>query len=205
MIAEPQITAGLIAEQLEAAASSFATGELAYLALTSKVELPLRDRLAWSLHTALPEFVVAREWHRSDLAVLDLDARIPHALIEAKAMYSFDVARADGPGLAAYTSKIAADLNKARDLARDAPTGVFGLAFVTHPQGAPPHLPNVIKYISGIRGALRLGTETEVRQAAAANLSSALRDLGPVLGGRLDAGEAFGVNIAIDYWIVGPA
>ncbi|UYY81973.1 hypothetical protein OIT41_02535 [Arthrobacter sp. YA7-1] len=44
-----EITAVYLAQVLETAASSFAPGELAYLALTSRVELPLRDRLAWSL------------------------------------------------------------------------------------------------------------------------------------------------------------
>jgi hypothetical protein len=47
--------------------------ELAYLALTSKPEFQIRDRLAYRLHHQLDEMNrrVAREWHRVDLALLD--------------------------------------------------------------------------------------------------------------------------------------
>jgi hypothetical protein len=56
-----EITTDALVRALEASVRSFAPNELAYLALTSKVELPIRDRLAWSLHTALPGKIVARE------------------------------------------------------------------------------------------------------------------------------------------------
>ena len=72
-----EITAEFLDDSLQASAKSFAAGELAYLALTSKVELPIRDRLAWCLHTSLPNRVVAREWKRCDLAVLDDDGVKP--------------------------------------------------------------------------------------------------------------------------------
>ena len=46
-------------------------GELAYLALTSKPEFAIRDRLAFELHKQLfPEYIVAREWKRIDMAIL---------------------------------------------------------------------------------------------------------------------------------------
>ncbi|MFE5011829.1 hypothetical protein ACFRJ3_45880 [Streptomyces sp. NPDC056696] len=47
------ITADLLEKALLAAADSCAPGELAYLALTSKPELAIRDRLAWVLHRRL--------------------------------------------------------------------------------------------------------------------------------------------------------
>ena len=81
-----------VAVWLEAAAASFAPGELAYLALTSKIERPLQDRLAWLLHTRLPDLVVSREWRATDIAILSAGAESPLVLLEAKAMYSFDVA-----------------------------------------------------------------------------------------------------------------
>ena len=41
----------------------FSDNELAYLALTSKVEQPIRDRLAFALYGAIgEECVVSREW-----------------------------------------------------------------------------------------------------------------------------------------------
>lgn len=64
-------SAGQLAECLERAAESFAPGELAYLALTSKIERPLQNRLAWSLHTQLPGRVVSREWRSTEIARLE--------------------------------------------------------------------------------------------------------------------------------------
>jgi hypothetical protein len=83
-----------IAVALEGALSSvggaFAQNELAYLALTSKAELPVRDRVAWNLQMTLGKpFVVSREWRRADIAVLLGD--VPLVQVEAKALYAFDV------------------------------------------------------------------------------------------------------------------
>lgn len=62
----------VLLDGLTAAAASFDPGELPYLALTSKAEHVVRDRLAWALSTG--GYRVAREWRaRGDLAVLDDD------------------------------------------------------------------------------------------------------------------------------------
>ena len=91
------VNAGQLAQCLERAAKTFAPGELAYLALTSKIDRPLQDRLAWSLRTQLPALVVSREWRNTDIAVLSADGRSPMVLLEAKARYSFDVGWPDRP------------------------------------------------------------------------------------------------------------
>lgn len=51
----------------------FQKDELAYLAITSKSENAFRDRLAYLLHKRYEAdgYVVAREWHYVDLAVLN--------------------------------------------------------------------------------------------------------------------------------------
>ncbi len=70
----------------------FGADELAFLALTSKVELPVRDRLAYALFERLPDRLVAREWKRVDLAVLARrPTPFPVMLLEAKALYTFDL------------------------------------------------------------------------------------------------------------------
>ena len=56
-ITNAMVSSGQVADCLELAAKSFASGELAYLALTSKIERPLQDRLAWCLHTQFPGLV----------------------------------------------------------------------------------------------------------------------------------------------------
>jgi hypothetical protein len=105
-----------LAEWLEAAAASFAPGELAYLALTSKVERPLQDRLAWLLHTGLPGLVVSREWRVTDTVILSAGAQSPLVLLEAKAMYPFDVAWEHRAGARAYPRLMRHDVAKARAL-----------------------------------------------------------------------------------------
>jgi hypothetical protein len=202
-----EITADLLSEAMEAAARSFAPGELAYLALTSKLQHPIRDRLAWTLHTTLPDRVVAREWRRTDLAVLDASGTVPLALIEAKALYTFDVADPAGRQASHYPAQVAADLDKAHALSRS--TGhqpaVFALVLVTHPMTQPPDLPSaVIKYLPHIRRSARHGTPAALRELAAAHLGPTLQRLGPVHPGRLDAGTAFATPTAVDYWIIGP-
>jgi hypothetical protein len=63
-------------------------GELAYLALTSKSELGIRDRLAWILTRQGRR--VGREWRaRCDLAVLD-ESGEPYVVLESKAAYGHD-------------------------------------------------------------------------------------------------------------------
>ena len=51
----PGPTKDVLLQGLEDAGTSFEPGELAYLALTSKVELPVRDRFAWELHRRLED------------------------------------------------------------------------------------------------------------------------------------------------------
>jgi hypothetical protein len=72
---------------------------LGYLAITSKPELPIRDRVAWYFHWKHPSLIAAREYwvksernsnrgKRVDLALLELnDAALrPVVLVEFKAM-----------------------------------------------------------------------------------------------------------------------
>ncbi|GEO93582.1 hypothetical protein [Kocuria flava] len=202
-----EITADDLARALEGAASSFAPGELAYLALTSKVELPLRDRLAWSLYTSRPDLVIAREWHRKgkriDLALLNRGAT-PIALVEAKALYSFDVVTPDRANVRKYTRMVEADMAKAFKLLDGHSAPVFALVLITHPMGVPPDLGGVIKYRPGIETALTRATQGDIRTGAWATLSSALEPMGPAVYGSLMAGKAFGVEVIVDYWIVGP-
>jgi len=112
-MASETVTAGELADGLDAAARSFSQGELAYLAPTSKAERPVQDRLAWTLHTRLPGLGVSREWKATDIAVLTADAKSPVALLEIKAMYSFDLAQ-NQQNAAVYPQLMRSDLAKAQ-------------------------------------------------------------------------------------------
>jgi hypothetical protein len=94
---------------------TFHPDELAYLAATSKIEGPIRDRIAYRLHAELPpDLLVHREWRDinsrwADIAVTDEQNR-PHYLLELKA----HSAPTFEPG---YSELIRKDLLKLREAA----------------------------------------------------------------------------------------
>jgi hypothetical protein len=194
-----------LTEFLKAAAASFAQDELAYLALTSKIERPLQDRLAWCLHTRLPGLVVSREWKATDIAVLSADAESPLMMLEAKAMYSFDVAWKCRAGALAYPRMMQQDIVKARALDRHGTADVYALGLVTHPHGRPRNLPGVIKYLDRINRALDAASPEDLQLMSAATMQQALSPFGQVRSGDLPGRNAFGVEVTIGYWLVGPA
>ena len=160
---ESLTVADAMATTLSEVGSSFEANELAYLALTSKVELPIRDRLAWHLQFALgDEYVVSREWRRADIAVLRQNA--PLVQVEAKAMYAFDLLSAKSR--AKYLAKLTSDGHKMASLAPSC--DAYLLALVTHVDGSiATHLrQHVVKYSSGIRGALSRQGSTRAEQVA---------------------------------------
>lgn len=95
------------------------TDELAYFALTSKPEAQIRDRLAYRLHLQLTDrdLIVAREWKRTDLAILD-GAEKPLALVEAKALLSADMLY--DRRVEKWRARVRADLDKASECAQEA-------------------------------------------------------------------------------------
>ena len=167
------VSAEQLVDCLERAATCFASGELAYLALTSKIEHPSQDRLAWCLHTQLPDLVVSREWRATDIAIMTADAASPLVLLEAKAMYSFDVAW----DASHYLRLMKDDVAKAHRLDQHGTAEIYALWLMTHPLGLPWDLPGVIKYQHRIRSALRGTGAAELRQIAAANMGCALQEL----------------------------
>ena len=193
----------VLKEELAGLSASFMTGELAYLALTSKVEFPIRDRLAFRLHTRLGDgpSQVAREWHRTDLAVLS--GGVPTLLLEVKAMYSFDAVDS-AIGLDNFQRQVRRDRDKS--LRPEASTAeVYALLLVTHPGGpCGEELNAVVKYRTGIERGAKRGIE-RVREDAAAAVSKKFVDFRLITStGSLDAGTAFGVPVGIDYYLFGP-
>jgi len=193
----------VLKEELAGLAAAFNHGELAYLALTSKVEFPIRDRLAFRLHARLGGGAtqVAREWHRTDLAVFT--GGVPSLLLEVKAMYSFDAIDSE-IGLQNFHRQVLRDRDKSlRPEASSAE--IYALLLVTHPRGGCGEtLDAVVKYRAGIQRGAKRGIE-RVREEAAAAVSKAFYDFRLITtGGSLDAGTAFGVPVSIDYYLFGP-
>lgn len=172
--------------------------ELAYLAATTKVELPFRDRLAWGLQQrAVPPMRVAREWKRADLALLVDQA--PAAIIESKALYSFDVV--DEVTFSSYVRRIEYDAAKAGALAPGADR--FGLVLVTHIVGRiPPHLKGIFKYSSGINKALERRSAGELLVSTRQAIEQRLGGSGRLHLVELEAGEYERIPVLLDVWLV---
>lgn len=137
-----------ITTALSALHTRFAPNELAYLALTQKVEHAIRDKLAFELHnniqasppwTPSPSgFLVCREWQRTDLAVIENDLQVN--IIEATAIYTFDLFKS-GVLPANYKSKLAKYIAKAKAISKlpsHPDKAVYTLLLATHMEKSIP-------------------------------------------------------------------
>jgi hypothetical protein len=202
MTAIPTVVSAL-AMTLASLSSDFAENELAYLALTSKAELPVRDRIAWRLqHELSDSYVVAREWRRADIAVLA--GETPVLQVEAKAMYAFDILSAKSR--AKYLAKLTADGLKMAAVAPD--SAAYLLALVTHVDGSiAPHLRrHVVKYSGGILASLRREVTADAVGIRARQLWEA--DLAgftaPSTRFNIAGGTMWGLKVELDAYLVGP-
>jgi hypothetical protein len=190
----------MIADELTRTGKLFQPNELAYLALTGKVELPIRDKLAFNLYGNIHNqgCIVSREWKRCDLAIIK-DKR-PVALIELKAMYTFN---GQQNYLNAVKKMICSDLMKAKELA-DAPTDIYAILLATHPhEKIATELRGIVKYIGDVNKALD-EAENKIRvncDNAVSNAFSRFKD--KVKLGEIEAGECFGTKVSILYWLFG--
>lgn len=95
---------------------NYQTDELAYLSLTSKIENPLRDKIAFELQKSIgKEKIVCREWtnnrlskSKADIAILDIYG-IPECIIEFKAHSSIT-------GIGEWSNCLIKDIRKNQEL-----------------------------------------------------------------------------------------
>ena len=137
----------------------FVENELAYLALTSKVEKPIVDRLAFRLHrdygddrvAVAREFTVRKEIQRVDLAVVV--EKTPHLLLEAKAMNGLKENLL--PEKQRYPTLVGNDVEKLRGYQADSVydgTKKVALLLSTYTHSSPEdHWDGIVKYAAKIR------------------------------------------------------
>ena len=193
----------LLKRHLQGLNTKFMPNELAYLALTSKVEHPIRDRLAFSLHSDAKlcnKYLIAREWKRFDLAIIG-SGNEPAALVELKAMYTFDMF---APKAALqYPGKINSDREKTFNYIskHELPnTEGYTLLLATHIDGdiQDEHV-GIVKYAKGIR---KFGS-TDMAQVLK-KVESHFSMHKQSCKGKIVAGNAFGYKVSILYWLHGP-
>lgn len=190
-----------LSESLSGIGSSFQPHELAFLAATSKVELPIRDRLAWTLQRTLgEEFTVAREWRRADLAVLADDGVV--AQLEAKALYSFNVLQP--ANRKAYLDRLAADAAKMAALAA---SDRYLLSMLVDVRGEirPDLNSHVVKYSSGIAAGIKASGDTVRADASDLWLSELAGTFdSPTEEVQVDGGRVWDLDVSVDLFLTGP-
>ena len=194
----------ILIKSLEQVVNEFGKDELAFLALTTKIELPVRDRWAYVLYKKLKKqgLVVSREWKRVDLAVLR--ETTPQALVQLKAMYTFDAINERG-----YYKKgigyLFEDIKKASKLVGKS-RNIYGVLLVTHPmQVIPLKFTRIIKYRPGVNGALKqLGNQKQVANVSVDRIEKflILERHTIVKKGTMFGGSAFGIKTNVLYWII---
>lgn len=198
-----------LTEMIDRAGRSFATGELAYLALTSKIERPFLDRLAFAAQVELaPSGVhVAREFFvagagRADVAILRGEQTL--CLVEGKAMAVADCTRAE-PRRREYADLLQRDLTRYSYSAF--PTAeIYSLLLGVHPLARlPTELRRVVKYVGLLNSAFGLlHSADKIYAEANRNLRGYLLNDVIVGAGAFDAGAAFGIPVEVRWWLFGP-
>lgn len=185
------------------AVKSFRKNELAYLALTSKPEATLRDRIALRIRIQIARskllMVVAREfWKRVDLAVVDKTTCAPRVFVEMKCWHTANV-----DGLKAALGK---DISKCRNVLAQheprVPTYVV-LALIHQDKPVEPALDRVVKYQRQIRRAYRNRTSARVLAEYMSSLTSAFPGMRR-LAVPTFVGKEFGVGVEIHWLVVTP-
>mgnify|MGYP001098324048 FL=1 len=184
-------------------------GELAYLALTSKIEQNLRDRLAVSLQLGEfnNEIVVSREYPRGDFSVSKKGGRIdlvlfskgkkPILFLEFKACYSFDLIKSNNSD--EYIVAVRKDMIKSLEVQPEVP--MYSILFITHPlEFISNDFSKVIKYEAAVNRYLKLYKEKEIIKNAELKLKSSFE--GVHFGSIIENDSALDQRVSLFYGII---
>ena len=199
-------TAQELAELTREALSTTHPDDLAYLAVTGKIELPVRDALGALMTRKFPELTAAREFKRRDLAILR--DGVPLAVIEGKLWISFEAnvpSKLNNPNpkeglLAAAMSDIEKmnDLHQTTGCERFTSTVLFGADIR---QLETRHLP-AIKFPHWHHRGLANNVGLEVAHSAGIDrYVEASAPMGSCAVARLFEGTAFGMPVLADVII----
>jgi len=200
-----------IVNTLEGLSKSFCEkeGELAYLALTSKPEFAVRDRLAFELHMQLsPEYIVAREWSnktnkrkRIDIAVLRANKHKVLIQLKTWSLFTFTSAKRT----TAHFKALYADVKKCQKL-HNWRSRVYSLMLATHIESLPDkRYKGVVKYYDGWEKSFeKHKTSTQIKGVGEERIKKEMRNWQCPAHGTIRAGKAFGTRVFLLYWLFRP-
>jgi hypothetical protein len=183
--------------------NTYAKNELAFLAMQGKIELQLRDKIAWYIEQNIPEnYSVKREYNtpgsgreKCDLSILDKNNGMrPVCLIEFKAHSAATFEKG-------YINKCTNDIAKMQSIAQGitpAPE-VYYIFFQTQHQGVLPADNGLIAYYGIIKNALnkKIGVNDIHKQ-----WDDNYRNIGTINKITIEAGEYYGLKVDIHAMIL---
>ena len=192
-----------LVEVIRESMNSFRENELAYLSMTGKNELQIRDRIAYELYRKDNNYIISREYNpkgvksRIDLAIIK--DHIIKDIIELKSMYTFDSIDMKG-----YISGIKKDFYKNRELVTKE-TNQYEIIIATHIDKVPnKEFKDYVKYYRLINKHI---SDIEDSKILIENLDSIIRkefiqESNEIRHFTVNVGRAFGVEVSICFWII---
>jgi hypothetical protein len=196
----------LLKQELSQLHHNFAEGELAYLALTSKADIPIRDRLAFQLQKRLSadrqNLLCARDWRDIDIAIMK-DFTNPSTLIICKSGYTVDESSANASMQGFYPRKLFGDMQKAKELGQSN-TNLLGVLFYTHLNKAvDTKLKHIVKYDNAINRAFAVEKEQQIASQAVASVTNFWANHKiQNESGIIPAGVCWDIRVDIHFWVV---
>ncbi|SFS73144.1 hypothetical protein [Streptomyces sp. ok210] len=220
------LTAQLLDDCIQSTGHAYTPGELAYLALTSQIENPIRDRVAYQMHLRLhgTRLDVGREWtgvdaegqdgtpvaRRLDLAIVERWGRRSrryappvHGVAEFKAVRTSHAQTTSE--LTRVYQLVTDDIIKCVSVDGVVLNAIHAVVLLPHAQIARRNVADhVIKDVFKLMWTGQLFQADAARENAVAGLAARLAPLGPVRTGMIDGGEALGMRVTLPYVILGP-
>lgn len=196
----------IIQEELSVIASYYNSNEVAYLALTAKVEATLRNKLAYRLQQRMMDeqttLQVARDWQDTDIAIIT-SAGQPEALIYLKSGYIPDETEANSSMIGFYPKKVLDASQKSHQIGLDH-TQTFAILFYTH-QDKPVEevYKKSVKHDNAFLRAFKQHSAEEMLDSAKTNITIffSAKNL-PTTHIIIEAGKCWDVKVDIHTWLV---
>lgn len=192
-----------LVETIKESMNSFRENELAYLSMTGKNELLIRDRIAYELYSKYSNYIISREYNpsgvksRIDLAILE-NGKIKD-IIELKSVYTFDSA-----DMRNYINAINKDFNKNSELVIDG-VNQYEIIIATHIKEVPnEEFKDCVKYYRLIKKYLN---NIEYSNILVEDLDYIIKkefseEKYEIRKFKVTAGQSFGVNVDVWFWIL---
>jgi hypothetical protein len=195
----------ILQEEIIKIATYYNPNELAYLALTSKVENTLRDKLTYRLQERLVaehmNLLSTKEWQEADIAILTPDYKA-EVLIFLKSGVTADETKANESMIGFYPKKAMEEAKKSREIVNEQ-TRIYLLLFYVHQNKTlNERYKKITKNNNAFQRAFKNGDSAQISAEAKAHITHffSLHNLHPE-NTIIEAGQYWDINVQIHSWL----